>query len=160
MPQVLFLCTGNYYRSRFAEILFNSLAPAAGLAWTAFSRAIALNPDSLNVGPISPHAVMGLVERGIRVAPDIRLPAALTAAELHGASLVVALHEPEHRPILQERFPGKMPAIEFWTAPDVGEAPPSVVLPGIERDVRALIGRLTKTATPPGTPHRAPAGSS
>ena len=26
MPTVLFLCTGNYYRSRFAEILFNHLA--------------------------------------------------------------------------------------------------------------------------------------
>ena len=28
---VLFLCTGNYYRSRFAEILFNSVAAQMGL---------------------------------------------------------------------------------------------------------------------------------
>jgi protein-tyrosine phosphatase len=29
---ILFLCTGNYYRSRFAEILFNSVAGKMGLA--------------------------------------------------------------------------------------------------------------------------------
>ncbi|MGM4967020.1 hypothetical protein AB7714_26215 [Tardiphaga sp. 1201_B9_N1_1] len=28
---VLFLCTGNYYRSRYAEELFNHLARRAGL---------------------------------------------------------------------------------------------------------------------------------
>jgi hypothetical protein len=28
---VLFLCMGNYYRSRFAEILFNSVAVKMGL---------------------------------------------------------------------------------------------------------------------------------
>ena len=34
---VLFLCTGNYYRSRFAEILFNSVASKLGLPWQASS---------------------------------------------------------------------------------------------------------------------------
>jgi protein-tyrosine-phosphatase len=28
---VLFLCTGNYYRSRLAEIVFNSVAGKLGL---------------------------------------------------------------------------------------------------------------------------------
>jgi protein-tyrosine-phosphatase len=32
---VLFLCTGNYYRSRFAEVLFNSVAGKMGLLWQA-----------------------------------------------------------------------------------------------------------------------------
>jgi len=35
---VLFLCTGNYYRSRFAEILFNAVAAKEGLGWRADSR--------------------------------------------------------------------------------------------------------------------------
>ena len=39
---VLFLCTGNYYRSRFAEELFNHEAGRAGLYWTAQSRGFAL----------------------------------------------------------------------------------------------------------------------
>ena len=36
--RVLFLCSGNYYRSRLAEILFNHEAAAAGIPWVADSR--------------------------------------------------------------------------------------------------------------------------
>ena len=39
---VLLLCTGNYYRSRFAEILFNSVVAKMGLLWRASSRGLAL----------------------------------------------------------------------------------------------------------------------
>ncbi len=48
--RVLFLCTGNYYRSRFAEILFNSVAGKMGLPWMAMSavQGIARLEDILN----------------------------------------------------------------------------------------------------------------
>jgi len=59
---VLFLCTGNYYRSRFAEELFNHHAERAGLDWTAQSRGLALERGAHNVGPISPVALHGLKE--------------------------------------------------------------------------------------------------
>ncbi len=39
--KLLFLCTGNYYRSRFAELLFNHLAAQVGLDWRADSRGVA-----------------------------------------------------------------------------------------------------------------------
>ena len=39
---VLFLCTGNYYRSRYAEALFNSVAGKMSLPWRASSRGLAL----------------------------------------------------------------------------------------------------------------------
>src|SRR6266446_4485609 len=48
---VLFLCTGNFYRSRFAEIYFNWLAPREKLLWRADSRGLALDPT--NFGPLS-----------------------------------------------------------------------------------------------------------
>ena len=38
--RVLFICSGNYYRSRLAEILFNHEAERVGLAWEAGSRGL------------------------------------------------------------------------------------------------------------------------
>src|SRR5256885_17038856 len=57
LKTVLFLCTGNYYRSRFAEILFNSVAGKMGLPWQAASRGLALEPGVNNVGPMAGGAV-------------------------------------------------------------------------------------------------------
>ena len=37
---VLFICTANYYRSRFSEYLFNAWAEENGLRWRAGSRRI------------------------------------------------------------------------------------------------------------------------
>ena len=68
---VLFLCTGNYYRSRFAEILFNSVAGKMGLPWKASSRGLALERGVNNVGPIAASAVAALGALGVR-ADDAR----------------------------------------------------------------------------------------
>ena len=58
--RLLFLCTGNYYRSRFAEILFNSVAQQEGLPWEAGSRGLALERGFNNVGPIAKSVVQAL----------------------------------------------------------------------------------------------------
>src|SRR5438445_5832879 len=57
---VLFLCTGNYYRSRFAEALFNSVAGKMGLPWQVSSRGLALERGVNNVGPMAVAAVKAL----------------------------------------------------------------------------------------------------
>ena len=44
MNLLLFICTGNYYRSRFAEAVFNHHAKQRGLPWRAFSRGLAIHP--------------------------------------------------------------------------------------------------------------------
>jgi hypothetical protein len=59
---VLFLCTGNYYRSRFAEELFNDHAGRSGIDWIAHSRGLALERGANNLGCISPFALRALKE--------------------------------------------------------------------------------------------------
>src|SRR5213593_1130166 len=103
---VLFLCTGNYYRSRFAEILFNSVAGKMGLPWRASSRGLALEQGVNNVGPMAVSAIKALEAMGLSAADEFaRSPAQVTLEALERADWVVALKEAEHLPLLHERFP-------------------------------------------------------
>jgi len=72
MKKILFLCTGNYYRSRFAEILFNWHAEQRGLSWKAESRGLAL--CLFNFGPMSGFTEARLQNRGISLEAYQRLP--------------------------------------------------------------------------------------
>src|SRR4051812_32086220 len=102
---VLFLCTGNYYRSRFAEALFEAVAGKMGLSWQALSRGLALERGAANVGPVAPSVVQALVQRNISHRGTGRAPEQAVADDLGAVDLIVALSEAEHRPLLQERFP-------------------------------------------------------
>ena len=131
---VLFLCTGNYYRSRFAEALFNSVASKTGLPWRASSRGLALERGVNNVGPMAALAVRALEAMGVRAGDALtRMPAQVTTDDLEGATLVVALKFAEHLPLLQERFPAWAGKVEFW---QVDDAPDALGL--IEQEVMGL----------------------
>ncbi len=135
---VLFLCTGNYYRSRFAEALFNSVAVKMGLPWRASSRGLALERGVNNVGPMAASAIKALEALGVRAGDAItRMPAQVTTDDLEGAALVVALKHAEHLPLLQERFPAWAEKVEFWHVDDAPE-----VLGLIEQEVMGLVARI------------------
>jgi len=135
---LLFLCTGNYYRSRFAEVFFNSVAGKMGLPWQASSRGLALERGVNNVGPMAVAAVKALEALGVRAAEAVaRLPAQVTTDDLERADRVVALKQDEHLPLLQDRFPAWVEKVEFWHVDDAPE-----VLGLIEREVMGLVARL------------------
>jgi protein-tyrosine phosphatase len=119
---VLFLCTGNYYRSRFAEILFNSVASKMGLPWQASSEGLALERGVNNVGPMAVLAVKALEAMGVRAAEAVaRFPVQVTTEDLERADRIVALKQAEHVPLLQERFPAWVEKVEFCHVDDVPE---------------------------------------
>ena len=138
---ILFLCTGNYYRSRFAEHLFNHIAPARKLPWRAFSRGLATHYVSSNAGPISPYALEGLRSRGV-TGVKIRSPIPLTEQDLVAAQHIVALKQTEHRPLMQQNFPDWIDRVEYWHVHDIDQASPNEALPEIDAAVQELLERL------------------
>jgi protein-tyrosine phosphatase len=141
-PEVLFLCTGNYFRSRFAEILFNHRAAALGLSHLADSRGLAVDLVDWNVGPISAYALQGLELRGIPPGDPLRYPIQLRESDLLAARRVIAVKEAEHRPLLDRRFPGWCGRVEFWHVDDIDCARPEDALALLEREVEQLLRRL------------------
>jgi len=139
----LFLCTGNYYRSRFAEGLFNHLASELGLGWRADSCGLALgHAETANAGAISVYTLEAFKLRSIPIVEPIRCPRTVTLADLTSADLIIALKEAEHRALMRQRFPDWERRITYWHVHDLDGAPPHLALAEIEKLVRALIARL------------------
>lgn len=139
VPQtVLFLCTGNYYRSRYAEVFFNSVAARFGMGWKATSRALALETGGSNVGPMAKSALEACKSQGIGSPADLkRAPTAVTEADLFAATRIVALSDAEHRPMVLERHPSWADKLEYWSLDDIPG-----ILPSIEEEVNGLVARL------------------
>jgi protein-tyrosine phosphatase len=144
MKRILFLCSGNYYRSRFAEILFNWHATQRGLAWRAESRGLAL--DARNAGPVSQYTIAGLHERQIPLATCERLPIAATAEDFQSAQRVIAVKEAEHRAMVERHHPTFRHQVEYWHVHDLDCAMPQHALAHLEREVLSLLATLDAAA--------------
>ena len=139
--QILFLCTGNYYRSRFAEHLFNHHAAVYQVPWRAFSRGLAIEMLEEDAGPISQNTLKALVARGIPL-EEVRSPIALAEQDLIAARHIIALKHAEHHPLMTRKFPDWSERIEYWHVHDIDYAAPEEALPQIEHAVLALLERL------------------
>jgi protein-tyrosine phosphatase len=143
MRRLLFLCTGNYYRSRFAEMLFNALVKDSRLPWQADSRGVAIEKGVRNVGPMSRTALSMLHTLGVDVQGTERYPLQVQEHDLLHAQLIIALQEEEHRPLLHERYPAWVERVEYWHVRDVVPTPAYNPLQEIDTEVRRLIHRLS-----------------
>ena len=145
---VLFLCTGNYYRSRFAEILFNHLAEDCALKWRAESRGLDLTIGVDNLGPLSAHTRRWCAARGLAVTEPQRFPEAVNRDDLARATLIVAVKEAEHRPYLSRLFPDWASRVRYWHVHDLDCCGPDDALTQLETLVRDLVGELRQSSHP------------
>jgi len=145
MKKILFLCTGNYYRSRFAEHLFNALAKKNSLDWQADSRGLALERGVNNVGAMSRYAVEALNERLMILSPEERLPQPASREDFQAADRVIVLDELEHRPLMLERFPQWLDKVEYWLVHDIDRTSAADALGQIEINIQKLISELVNS---------------
>lgn len=142
MNHLLFICTGNYYRSRFAEAVFNHHAAANRLNWRAFSRGLAIHlapEDGLSI-----YTRQALNARGIPIHCTAADKAALAESDLRHAVRRIALKESEHRPYISSQFSEWQEKVEYWHVDDLDVAPADEALPELEAKVIALVHQLAK----------------
>ncbi|MGQ9481861.1 arsenate-mycothiol transferase ArsC [Chloroflexus sp.] len=135
---ILFICTGNYYRSRYAELLFNAMQVKG---WQATSRGLALSLR--NHGPVWPPVLERLQQGGFTMPDELPLPRMLSEADLAQATQVIALNEPEHRPLMQQHFPAWVDRIAYWQIPDTDVLDSEPAFQRIEAGIAALQKELS-----------------
>src|SRR5687767_1312085 len=82
---ILFLCSGNYYRSRFAEHLFNHLVKDTALPHRSDSAGLWPDCRQHNPGPIAAQTIQALVQRGVSLPQTHRIPRDVIEADIRGA---------------------------------------------------------------------------
>ena len=121
---VVFVCTGNFYRSRFSEYLFNALAKTSGLYWNATSRGLRAWTVGSREGALSEFAAYRLTAMDVPFDAK-RLPIQLSEVDLEEADLVIALKKAEHYAIMVEKFPAWADRIQYWHVDDLDCAAPT-----------------------------------
>ena len=138
MNQVLFICTGNYYRSRYAEIVFNHTASQYGLDWNSFSRGFR---ESTREAPISHHASNALMDKNIFL-DQVRYPKQLSPSDLALAHRIILMDDQEHRPMMNSEYPEWFDHVEFWNIQDIDFETPNSALGRLDSKIDLLIGSL------------------
>lgn len=136
----LFLCTGNYYRSKFSEIYFNYIAQKKNINWYAFSRGFFLGGQG-NAGWIAPVAIDKLNELTVPIPKEFS-SVLVNKDDFERAKMVIALSEKEHRPFMKHSFPEWENKIIYWNIFDQHDTPPKIALEELKNKIDNLLKYL------------------
>lgn len=141
MKKILFICTGNYYRSKFAEIYLNFKSKNAQSEWKAFSRGLDISYEK-NIGPISIYSINKLNELKITIPEQIERPKLLSEEDLLQSERIIVLNEMEHRPYIKRQFPEWEDKIVFWNICDLYEEDSTTSLSKLMTELENLISLI------------------
>jgi len=137
--KILFICTGNYFRSRFAEAFFNYQAEIQKINWRAYSRGLGIH---FSEGDLSPFTKEYLEKNNISLNYTSKSRKALTELDLIEAQIQIALKKSEHFHRMQKQFPQWANRINYWNVHDIDVAQPVESLKDIEGKVLSIIDRI------------------
>jgi len=139
--RILFICTGNYYRSRLAEAVFNHHAELQEIPWTAFSRGLAIH---LAEGVLSPLTLDALGKRKVELRHTATDRQQLCETDLLQSHRRIALERAEHFAMMRQQFPDWADKIEYWDVPDIPFESHLRALAEIERRTLQLLKEVSK----------------
>ncbi len=139
--RVLFICTGNFYRSRFAEAVFNHHAEERQLPWVAFSRGLAVH---LVEGYLSTFTTEALAVRQIDLRHTGAARIKLTENDLRQSDYRIAMDRSEHFQMMLHQFPGWADKIDYWDVSDIQYRSSIDALPEIELKVIQLLEKISR----------------
>ena len=143
--ELLFICTGNYYRSRFAEIYFQHLSDLLKLDWKSKSRGFEIERADYMAdiyGELSPFIrdhlnILNLKEDEGRK----RVP--LNKSDLDSADLIVILDKGEHNQYLRQYAISEDDLkVIFWNVKDIHDWTPKETISLIENECQKLVNRM------------------
>ena len=140
MKTLLFLCTANFYRSRFAEAYFNHHARERGLDWCAESRGIIAG--KIKEDAVSPYTLNALDQLGIPAEFGHKDRQQLSERDFRTAGTVIALDRDKHERMLFDLYPRWHGLVDYWSIPDVDHMPPTQALLALAERVDQLLDRL------------------
>jgi protein-tyrosine phosphatase len=142
-PKILFLCTGNFYRSRMAEEMFNHFAVTRGLNARAFSRGLAASfENNGNVGSFSEFALQVLTRYQITPHRAAEFPQRVTVDELRESDVVIGLYQRDHGPMIVKQFPELAAKVIYWSVPDLDEMSADEAGELVYREVLGLVEKF------------------
>jgi protein-tyrosine phosphatase len=141
---LLFLCTGNYYRSRFSEEYFNYYAEKHGLEWCADSKGIQRDfSGNGNIGPMSSHTIDKLAELQIPARGAERMPAHVYEPDFSDFDRIIAVSLDEHKSMLEALWPAHTLAkVEYFDVEDLHIEGSDTALPRLIRHLDKLINGM------------------
>jgi protein-tyrosine phosphatase len=143
MKSILFLCSGNYYRSRFAEEYFNHLSTKFGAFWQAESKGLYQDLSFLqNIGSISIFTLQEMEKRGLTCQNRDRFPVSVTYDDFSRYDLRVAMDKDEHYPLVERYFPHLEVDIEYWDIKDIDFEDPVTACARAAENIERLMEKL------------------
>ena len=142
MYNILFVCTANIFRSRFAEEVFNFLAAEERIPAKAFSAG--LKVGEYHVRKIHRPALEQLDKLNIKPKRPNELSVHIDEVQLTKYNQLICMDKAEHKPMVLSNLKLKEFNFEYWDIIDEPKVLSDVSLPICYSKVKELLDGLKK----------------